>query len=237
MGPVVPFLWHIMVVTELDLSHCQTQDKPDLLDNIDWSQAPQHLPSSPEVSSSLRWCLQWSLRDVSTDRSLAGSWTPRYSSLSGQLNLLGFPVSSTLVLELLFLLYGLGTRALAALPVSLLSYQQGVIRSVILPPGACALSLRTASLVPCQLLMASVSSHLPYPTSLLGLADWVSAVCLIAPHLILGMNMLVKKTSIILPSLSLRSLESEEGWHYIVHGWWSISVHAYLHAIFLHLWN
>lgn len=34
MGPVVSFLRHFMVITQLDLSHHQTQDKPDLLDNI-----------------------------------------------------------------------------------------------------------------------------------------------------------------------------------------------------------
>lgn len=147
MGPVVSFLLHFMVLTLLGLSHRQTQDNPDLLDNIDWSQAPWHPPSSPEVSSSLRWCLQWPLHDVSTDscrpdRSLAGSWTLRWTS--GQRKLLSFPVPGTFVLELLFLLYSLGTRTLTALPVSLLSYHQGAVRSVILPPAALPFSLSIA---------------------------------------------------------------------------------------------
>lgn len=34
MGPMVSFLRHFMVITQLDLSHHQTQDKPHLLDNI-----------------------------------------------------------------------------------------------------------------------------------------------------------------------------------------------------------
>lgn len=182
MGPVVSFLLHFMVLTLLGLSHRQTQDNPDLLDNIDWSQAPWHPPSSPEVSSSLRWCLQWPLHDVSTDscrpdRSLAGSWTLRWTS--GQRKLLSFPVSGTFVLELLFLLYSLGTRTLTALPVSLLSYHQGAVRSVILPPAACAL-LPVNCWWPVCPSTSLILHHSSSRKELLGgLADWLFGICLI----------------------------------------------------------
>lgn len=161
MGPVVSFLLHFMVLTLLD--HRQTQDNPLLLDNIDWSQAPWHPPSSPEVSSSLRWCLQWPLHDVSTDscrpdRSLAGSWTLRWTS--GQQKLLSFPSPVLLFWSCCSFCTATEPRTLAALPVSLVSYyHQG---HQICDPASCCLCPS-----PCQLLTAGTSSRLPYPTSLL----------------------------------------------------------------------
>lgn len=159
MGPVVSFLLHFMVLTQLGLSHCQTQDNPSLLDNIDWNQAPWHPPLSPEVSSSLRWCLQWPLHDVSTDscrpdRSLAGSWTLRWTS--GQQKLLSFPVSGTFVLELLFLLYSLGTRTNPGSPSRF---------PTVLSPGSSDLWSCLLLPVPFSLSIADGQRVLPPPLS------------------------------------------------------------------------